>query len=264
MALIHCDFFSEVLGLSSSMYVILPQSTTKQIGMASKVIKKKHPVLYLLHGMSDDHSVWLRRTSIERYVSDLGIAVVMPAVHRSYYSNMKSGGRYWDYISEEVPRIAREFFSLSSEREDNYAAGLSMGGYGAFKLALRCPDKYSAAASLSGALDPLQFMKEEESTLRGHELKSIFGDASEFNEEENDLFFISEQLVQKGIALPKLYQCCGIEDFLLKHNRGFKEHCCRFGIELTYEESPGSHMWGYWDTQIQRVLKWLPINNGNK
>lgn len=93
----------------------------------------KHPTLYLLHGLSDDHTIWLRRTSIERYVASMGLAVVMPAVHRSFYTDMDKGYRYWTFISEELPALARSFFPLSDKREDNFAAGLSMGGYGAFK-----------------------------------------------------------------------------------------------------------------------------------
>jgi S-formylglutathione hydrolase FrmB len=136
MALIHCNFFSEVLKLSTSMYVILPQRTQNQIGMQGTVKKDKHPTLYLLHGLSDDHTIWLRRTSIERYVANLGLAVVMPEVHRSFYTDMVNGYNYWTFISEELPEIARSFFPLSDKREDNFVAGLSMGGYGAFKLAL--------------------------------------------------------------------------------------------------------------------------------
>ncbi|HRU02178.1 MAG TPA: hypothetical protein P5239_10805, partial [Victivallales bacterium] len=97
MALIQCSFFSEVLALSCSMNVIIPQKTGKgQIGIKTVTEEKtKYPVLYLLHGMSDDHSIWLRRTSIERYVSEYPLVVIMPAVARSFYTDMASGPRYW-------------------------------------------------------------------------------------------------------------------------------------------------------------------------
>src|SRR4029079_1126758 len=97
---------------------------------------------------SDDDSIWLRRTSIERYVADLGIAVVMPQVHRSYYTDEAYGRPYWTFLSEELPRVASGFFRLSPRREDTFVAGLSMGGYGAFKWALRQPWRFAAAASL--------------------------------------------------------------------------------------------------------------------
>lgn len=127
MALIQCQFYSEVLGLSTSMNVILPQATRSQIGLEGKQGTGPHPTLYLLHGLSDDDSTWLRRTSIERYVASLGLAVVMPQVHRSFYTNMEQGAAYWSFISEELPALARSFFPLSDKREDNFVAGLSMG-----------------------------------------------------------------------------------------------------------------------------------------
>src|SRR5204863_4457229 len=100
MALLRCDFFSEALSLSTSMTVILPQPTTGQIGMVGSGGDEPPPVLYLLHGLSDDDTIWLRRTSIERYVAPLGLAVVMPQVHRSFYTDEAYGGRYWTFVSE--------------------------------------------------------------------------------------------------------------------------------------------------------------------
>ncbi|SEC82536.1 alpha/beta hydrolase family protein [Paenibacillus sp. GP183] len=254
MALIQCDFFSETLGLSTSMMVILPQSTQGQIGMKGTGGSGKHPTLYLLHGLSDDHTIWLRRTSIERYVASLGLAVVMPAVHRSFYTDMKIGNNYWTFVSEELPRIAQSFFPLSDRREDNFASGLSMGGYGAFKLGLRCPDRFAAVASLSGALDAtaLDFMNRSE-------LDQIFGSVDEVRGSAEDLFFLAEQAVRSGALVPKLYQCCGTEDFLYSANQRFLDHARKLNMDLTYEEEPGGHDWGYWDRKIQSVLNWLPL-----
>ena len=158
MALLHVNFFSDVLGMATSMDVILPEQTMGQIGMEGRASDKPYPTLYLLHGMSDDHTIWQRRTSIERYVSDMGIAVVMPTTHLGWYTDMAQGNRYWTFISEELPAKCRSFFkNMSDRREDTFAAGLSMGGYGAFKLGLRCPDRFAAVASLSGGLDAADF-----------------------------------------------------------------------------------------------------------
>src|SRR6266581_2742541 len=121
---VHC--FSDVLGLTVSFYVLLPQSSSRQIGMAGGAKREQYSTLYLLHGLSDDHTIWMRRTSIERYAAEKNLAVVMPGVARSYYQDMASGPRYWTFLSEELPALMRQFFSLSSAREDNFAAGLSM------------------------------------------------------------------------------------------------------------------------------------------
>ncbi|WP_152395012.1 alpha/beta hydrolase [Paenibacillus guangzhouensis] len=258
MALIQCNFFAESLGLSTTMTVILPEQTRSQIGMTNVVHTHRHPTLYLLHGLSDDHSIWLRRTSIERYAAALGIAVVMPQVDRSFYTDMAHGNRYWTFVSEELPRAVRSFFPLSDAREDNFVAGLSMGGYGAFKLALNHPDRFAAAASLSGAMDVtdpiyLQLMPEV--------FQLAFGDQATVAGTANDLLHLVSALgsTADSTAKPLLYQCCGTEDFLYEQNVRFRDTCRAAGVDLTYDEGPGDHSWEYWDQQIQHVLNWLPL-----
>ena len=260
MALIKCDFFAESIGMSTSMHVILPQKSMGQIGLDSiDRVREKYPCLFLLHGLSDDDSIWMRRTSIERYVAPLGLAVVMPNVHRSFYSDMKYGGDYWTFISEELPQIVRSFFPLSDKREDNFVAGLSMGGYGAFKLALRKPESYCAAASLSGVLDMVMRINNTEQNLNDA-LVPIFGENIDISGTEDDLLYCAEKVA--GLPedkQPELYQCCGTEDFLYQENISFREHAKKLGLKHIYEESSGTHEWGYWDRQIQRVLEWLPL-----
>lgn len=262
MALLECNFFSETLGLSTRMQVILPQSTTRQIGMESRVTRPRHPVLYLLHGLSDDDSIWLRRTSIERYVARLGLAVVMPAVHRSWYANMENGGAYWDFLSEELPAVVRSFFPVSEAREDTFVAGLSMGGYGAFKLGLSCPDRFAAAASLSGALDLAGRASAPGFEWR-HEFTSIFGSVEALVDSPNDLFRLARDLAASSVPRPALYQICGTEDFLYPDNLRFRDHLRACGIDCRYEERPGGHDWSFWDQEIQNVLAWLPLQTGD-
>jgi len=258
MALIHCDFFSHTLQLCTSMYVILPQPAPAPGQPARPAANGRYPTLFLLHGLSDDHTIWLRRTSIERYVEGLGLAVVMPAVGRSFYTDMAHGYRYWTFISQELPELARSFFPLSAAREDNFVAGLSMGGYGAFKLALSYPDRYAAAASLSGALDMAAAADAEDEAWQA-ELRLIFGDPRQIANSPNDLFYLARQAVASATALPRLYQWCGTEDFLYPHNVHFRDYARGLGLDLTYEEGPGDHQWEYWDRQIRRVLAWLPL-----
>jgi S-formylglutathione hydrolase FrmB len=255
MAFIQCDFFSNVLQLSVSMNVVLPQP-----------IRPSYPILYLLHGMSDDHTIWMRRTSIERYADEYGLAVVMPAVGRSYYTDMAIGYRYWTFISEEVPQVALGYFPLSAAREDTFVAGLSMGGYGAFKLALSHPDRFAAAGSLSGALDPAtnrdnvpDYVPAEVVAAWQKERRNIFGEAETISGSSNDLFHLARQMAATHGPKPRLYQCCGTEDFLYDQNQRFLVLAQSLNLDLTYEEGPGEHVWGYWDTMIQRLLAWLPL-----
>jgi putative tributyrin esterase len=258
MALLHVDFFSDVLAMCMQMDVILPQKTYGQIGMEGKAAEGKIPTLYLLHGMSDDHTIWQRRTSIERYVSDMGIAVIMPTTHLGWYTDMAYGNRYWTFISKELPEICKSLFNnLTDKREETYVAGLSMGGYGALKLGLAASETYGAAASLSGAMD----IKGVSSIMDSEDYRrywmSIFGDMNQVEKSDNDLFTLAAKLKESGKPLPKLYMWCGTEDFLYNQNVRMKDHLTKLGYDLTYEESPGDHQWKYWDEKIQSVLKWI-------
>ena len=266
MALIHCDFYSETLALATSMVVILPQPAPaaaatggpRMPGRPAPASARRHPTLYLLHGLSDDHTIWQRRTSIERYAALADLAVVMPAAGRSFYTDTACGRRYWTFVSEEVPAVARSLFPLSARREETFVAGLSMGGYGAFKLALRRPEAFAAAASLSGSLDMARAPETAEPEFR-EELKRVFGRLDRIQGSENDLFFLARRVARSRGPKPRLYQWCGTEDFLHADNRRFRDHALRLGLDLTYEEGPGTHEWACWDRQIQRVLEWLPL-----
>jgi len=256
MILNEINFFSEVLELRSAMYVLLPQRTLADL---KRKRTPKYRTLYLLHGLSDDHTCWQRYTSIERYAEGLNLAVVMPAVHRSFYTDMVHGGKYWQFIGEEVPAVVRDLFPLSVERKDNFVAGLSMGGYGAFKLALTHPERFAAAASLSGGLDLGDTTRADNprnDTSRLAEYRTIFGDLSKVPGSKDDLFVLARKAA-RGTVKPRLYQCCGTEDFLYSQNVRFRDAVRGLPLDLTYEEGPGEHNWAYWDEMIQNVLAWM-------
>lgn len=253
MAFLSCEVFSESLGFKTPITAIIPQYFRYKE-------EEKHPTLYLLHGFAGGHTCWLSNTAIERYVESTGLAVIMPDAGRSYYTDMVHGYKYWTYISEELPKIARTLFPLSEKREDNFIAGLSMGGYGAFKTALNNPYKYAAAASLSGPLDISEWVLNGiTADERREEWKNIFGDLSKIKGSSNDTIYLLEKLVEERKDLPKLYQCCGTEDFLYKNNTSYRDFVKELSVDLAYDEGPGIHDWVYWDQQIQKVLRWLPI-----
>ncbi len=256
MAVLRCDFFSDALSLSTSMTVILPQATRTQIGLAGTASASPPPVLYLLHGMSDDHTTWLRRTSIERYVAPLGLAVVIPQVHRSYYTDEAYGGSFWTFLSDELPGLVRGFFRVSERREDTFVAGLSMGGYGAMKWALREPGRFAAAASLSGALDiagtTLTRSRPEDPMLA----RRLFGEATVAGSDADLLHLLAQA---DPAALPALRLWCGRQDGLLSASQRFHQACTAAGLPVELEVGAGDHDWAYWDARIRDVLAWLPL-----
>lgn len=253
MIRLRTDHFSESLGMSTSMVVLMPQSAQGQVGLAAADDGAPSPVLYLLHGHSDDATAWERRTSIERYASEKGIAVVMPEVRRSFYTDEALGEKYWTYVTEELPEIVRRTFRVSTQREDTFVAGLSMGGFGAFKLALNRPDRFAAAASLSGALVLDGFdLWDRQPTMR----RRIFGDAP-IAGSIDDLPGLLERAAPG--TLPALYVLCGTEDRLLGQTEKVIAIAEDRGHPLTVDLRPGDHEWGLWDAGIRDVLDWLPI-----
>ena len=257
MALVRCDFFSDVLEVGTSMSVVLPQQTDEQIGVsASAASPEGPPVLYLLHGLSDDASAWLRYSAIERHAAERGLAVVMPQAGRSFYADEATGHRYWTFLSEELPELVGSLFRVSDRREDTFVAGLSMGGYGALKWALRHPDRVAAAASLSGALDVAGLRSRRTRPEDPRLFDRCFGDRELAGTPDDLLALVASADVA---GLPALHVSCGTEDELIGDNRRFVAAAGGAGIPVTAAFGPGAHDWAYWDAVIQDVLAWLPL-----
>jgi S-formylglutathione hydrolase FrmB len=268
MALINCTFYAETLGLSTTITVILPhfsihKTDSKNVSGNPKLKTPnvsdnlKLRTLYLLHGIQDDHTAWVRQTAIERYAAPYGIAVVMPAVQRSFYTDMAFGGAYESFMVDELPKICRYYFPLSDVREDNYIAGLSMGGYGAFKLALNYPEKYYAAASFSGVLDIVSEANNPP-VMYKQDFINTFGIDPPIGGTKHDLCFAAQNCIIERKPIPRLYQCCGDQDYLYPNNIAFRDFALQKGLPLTWQADPGySHSWDYWDLCIQRVLPWM-------
>ncbi len=259
MALVHVNFFSEALGMERGLEVILPQAMNG-IGQAAKkteegIKERSVPVMYLLHGASDNETIWQRRTSIERYAVAKGLAVVMASTDLGFYCDAKYGYDYFQFFSKELPKKILEFFPMiSDKREDTFVAGLSMGGFGAFKLGINYPETFSHAASLSGVIDPVTSALDS----RGNFLFNSMGSVDEIRGSVNDLPYKLNEQLKKGTKLPRFFCCCGTEDFLYPINVKFRKEF-ENKVDWTYFEEPGTHEWGFWDRNIQRVLDWLPL-----
>lgn len=259
MAFLEVSFFSTVLGMCTNMNVILPQTVRGMIGVDAKDMEATYPTLYLLHGMSDDHSIWHRRTSIERYADEAGIAVVMPTTELGWYTDMQHGRKWRTFIGEELPQICRDLFPrMSPKREETFVAGLSMGGYGAYAIALTYPERFSFAGGLSGGYMPAGRLGQQNNDTYWTD---IFGTAEEFEGGPNDLIALSAKRLaehkedHEAHPIPELYMWCGTEDFIYSHSVTMRDHLQAIGWpQFTYEESPGVHAWKFWDEKIQTII----------
>ena len=257
MAFIECNFYSDCLMTNTTVSVIIPSMNMEISGKERSKFKKdrKFRTLYLFHGIFGDHTDWMRFSSIERYAEENSLAVVMPACANSFYADMVHGGKYWTFISEELPNAMKALFPLSDKREDNFTAGLSMGGYGAFKLALRKPEQFAAAISLSGGLDIVAQVRKP--AIPNLALKDVFADPEKIRDSEDDLFYLIRHAVENGIEIPMMYQACGTEDFLYTDNLRFRDYAQNLGVNLTYTESKGIHDFYFRDEYIQKAIRWL-------
>ncbi|MGE4584533.1 MAG: alpha/beta hydrolase family protein [Sphaerochaeta sp.] len=253
MALMHLDFFSDTLKIDSSVHIIFPQKCER----SPSIPEGPYKVLYLLHGLKQNETSYLRNSNVERYVRNLPLVVVMPSVDRSFYTDQVRGYPYFTYLTEELPTLLSSLFAISTKAEDTAIAGLSMGGYGALKVALTYPERYSAAASMSGAVDLVDLSRkiETDGQIFPYEFENTFGVLEDLENSRHNLFALARGIAETE-GKPRLYLTCGSEDYLLGGNRKFvSEFSSTF--PLVYDEYPGAHTWDFWDSALQRVLSFL-------
>ena len=250
MAQLHIQYPSNSLSMQVKVTLLYPD-TALYDGTIEEL-----PVLYLLHGMGGNEETWLRNTSLERYLKKTNLLVVMPDTHDGWYSDTAYGYSYFEAIAKELPQVLGHVFpKMSRKREQTFIAGLSMGGYGAMKIALNT-NAFSYAASLSGALD-FQDMEPLIDDFRGERYwKGLFGE----HLFETDHPAHLANWLDKADRKTKLFIWCGEEDFLYPANQRASQLLQQSGFNVSIEFSPGKHEWYYWDQKIQDVLKWLPID----
>ncbi len=247
MALINLNIFSESLRMQTSVYVVIPQQSTQdEIGINGNIKDEKYKCLYLLHGLSDDQSIWMRRTSIERYAVQHGICVIMPAGARSFYTDMKYGMKYYTYIAKELPQIIEGMFNVSRERKDRFIGGLSMGGYGAMKIALTEKERYAAAFALSPVSD---IHNDNFAEI----LIPVFGDSIP---DSADLFRLTSEHDSDAVK-PGIYMTVGKDDFMYQDTVRLNKHFESLNYDYKYVETPGAHSWDLWDVTVQDAIAWM-------
>lgn len=249
MALAKVHLASSALGMCISCNVILPQR---------KDAAQNHPlpVLWLLHGAYGNYTDWIRKSNIERYAAPYGLAVVMPDAQNSCYTDMAHGRKYYSCIAEELPVALRKYFHFSNKREDNFIAGLSMGGRGSLMIGLSKPEKYAAIGCLSaGAFHQGKSPMRDLAFGRG-KLENTY----------KDPFGSAKKILEKDLPCPRIYHACGTEDFLLsdaRNTRDFFDALPGNPFSYEYHEDPGDHTWDFWDEHIKEFIQFLNLPKVN-
>lgn len=247
MAIFRCTFRSTMLMNDTGVNIILPDKRFRPL-----------KVLYLLHGYKEHFGSWLYESSIARYVNGKDIAVVMPDGGRSFYCNMAlTGENYYSYITKELPLFIKSQLGLDPSREDTAIAGLSMGGYGALKIGMSNPNKFSLIGAFSPACDIVKIAEDNPDIAR-----AICGDAP-VKDSENDLYRLTRELCEKveKDERPVIYHYCGDSDFMIEENRAFRDFMLTKPINYSYHEEPGAHEWPLWDKWAADFVEKMVGNN---
>ena len=231
---------------------------------------QKYKVLWLLHGTFGDHSDWIRYTGIELYAKERNLMVVMPSALNSNYSNWENtmlGYNMYDFLTEELMPMVHHWFPASRRREDNFIAGLSMGGRGAVKYAVNRPELFAGAAVLSAV--PVDFSQmrpghpnpflDPENPRTALSIQNAGGLEKYIHSQENVWDRIDEKTPLH--VLPRLFFACGQEDSLLyKQYLLFQKHCSEIGLDAEWFSLPGyAHEWRFWDIAIEKALDFFKI-----
>ncbi len=232
---------------------------------------RSYPVLYLLHGFSDDETGWVQFGQ-SNYIADETIAngdappmiIVTPDAGISWYVNSYDGGERWEdfFINEFIPTIEKGF-RVRSKKEFRAIAGLSMGGHGSLIMATKHPEMFTACVPLSAAVwteDSALELKEQSwdhyfAQSYGRGLKGT--DRLTEHYRQNSVLEIVENANAEDLGKVRFYIDCGDDDFLIKGNMALHTLMIDKKIPHEFRVRDGGHTWDYWRTALPEVLKFV-------
>ncbi len=260
MALIKCKIKSDILKTCVDINIYMPCDLGE--GQPSNVPKA---TITLLHGYTDDYGSWFSWTAAERYAADNSTVLICPSAQNSFYQD-SAFGAYKTFITEEMPEYLSRMFVFPKERERNFIAGLSMGGYGALHLGLSRPDIYAGCASFSGALDLQKFAENMKGEMEPMG-KLMFNLQNGKLPDDRNLFKLIEKVSKMDKKdQPKILMTCGNEDFapffITPQNDSFYNHAKDLNLaNFKRMQWSGNHEWKVWDRSLVYAFDYF-INEG--
>lgn len=245
---------SELMRREMPYRVILPA------GYDESAKDRVFPTLYLLHGLTGRYDDWSEKSRLVEHSAAYPYVIVMPEGGDGWYTDAarREDDRYESYIvSELIPAVEKKF-RTGGDRSRRAVAGLSMGGYGALKFAVKYPDRFVLAGSFSGALEAARFRSADAGGWKAlaDSVETVFGADDSATRRGNDLFALTRAKSPEEIGkLPFLYLDCGTEDMLIGANRRYAELLLEKKVPHEYRQLPGRHDWAYWDAQIREFLE---------
>ena len=270
MALVTFNFESQYIGFNHEVSVILPNKPWNEQAKDFYSSGKKYKVLWLLHGMGGDHSDWVRKSMIEVYAAEKDLIVVMPSGFNASYINWDvypGGLDLGDYLTEELMPMIHNWLPASDKPEDNYIAGLSMGGQGTLKYILWHPEKFAAGVCMSAPPRDYSGVKTVEDInkifpMGASRIEKNIANAGGIENYLNGQNNVHKKILEMHEAgtLPKLMITCGQEDGGFKAHEEFRKLCEEKNIPIKFTNLPKyAHEWRYWDLAVQEALEFFEI-----
>lgn len=274
MALCKIDYYSQAMQQKMGVCVIIPENKWGY-SLASRPAEYRYPTLWLLCGGGFDHTDWLRYTALELYAAKHGIAVILPGISYCAYVNTAEGDyRWWDQIAYELPEYLRRALPLSRRREDNFVAGFSMGGYGAFKLAMQRPEMFAACGNFSGPIGIIPrtpvppdeklgqpCLRDDFCEPQFGTLWASFGSAAKRRNTPDDNLYLLEKHVKAGTNLPSFYLAVGDEDPGAQEGYEIMDYLKGLGVAVHDVRDHGKHDWVYCNRHVEAFLNWIPLHS---
>jgi putative tributyrin esterase len=215
--------------------------------------RDKFPVIYLLHGNGGNFQDWSNYSDVAQF-AERRLILVMPEGHSSHYVNAAEvpEDRYEDFIVDDlIPDVERRF-PANSARSSRAVIGVSMGGYGAVKMALSHPGLFVFAGGLSSAVDvpsrPFSIRRAQQ--YRRHSL--IFGPWSSEARRSRDPFVLARSI--DPTKVPFMFLTCGDVEGLLATNRQFAALLAQRRFAYEFHTGPGTHDWNQWNQRLPQVF----------
>lgn len=279
MARISVDYFSAALMRTTTLDVILPVDNPGE-AMGVDHERRHNPeawdrrgypapkppfkTLYLLHGITGNHTDLVSETRIRAWAEEHNFAVVMPSGYNAFYIDHPETHNYYGrFVGEELLDVTRQMFPLSTRREDTFIGGVSMGAYGALRNGLKFCENFSSIVALSTAMivDGFeQIISDDLFFLSRSFLESTFGDLDHVVNSDKDPARLAADLVYCDRPRPRVFMACGNQDPLAEANRVLSERLRGIGLDVTYHELQGGHDWNLWNQALPRAIDWLPVH----
>jgi putative tributyrin esterase len=217
---------------------------------ASVAPGQRLPVVYLLHGGDGGFRDWTNDSDVAHF-AESGLLLVMPEGGSSYYTNAVDPpqDRYEDYIVSDLISDVESRFPAATERSNRAIVGLSMGGFGAVKIALRHPELFAFVGGLSSAIDVPHRAFVFKRFHQSRHYSAIFGPAGSQTRRDNDPLLLARSANPE--AAPYFFLTCGEQEGLLSSNREFATLLAQRHFRYEFHTIPGGHDWNQWNG-------WLP------